>query len=182
MSVIQRYCDFKLSLGGFTEVPFAEFRKNVLPLRAKRVWDKEMVDYATALLEAGAGYALQGLCGARHPAAAQVLGPAELKADPMSKAELDDHMCALVRSCRAAGWGAETYIAFAAYLNSDAAQAPAAPPAPPGPAGPPAPPPINGEAAPEPHVKDRFAEMYRAASPAFKRATVAHLAIAAATA
>ena len=179
MSVIKRYCGFKSALCGFTEVTFADFRHRVLPLRAKRVWDKDMVDYATTLLDSGAGHALQGLCGFRHPAAAQVLGPAELKADPMTKAELDNHMCALVKSCRAAGWGAETYIAFAAYLNSDAVQAPAAPaPGPPQEEKTPA----LCEATPAPPGKDRFAAMYRAASPAFRRTVVEHLAIAAATA
>jgi hypothetical protein len=180
MSVIKRYCGFKTALQGYTEVEFADFRNRVLPLRAKRVWDEEMVEFATKLIDSGAGHALQALCGVRHPAAALVLGSTELKADPMTKPELDDHMCALIKSCRASGWSAETYIAFATYLNSDAARAPADPAA-----GPPtAPPPAicdEGPPAP-PSGKDRFAEMYRAASPAFKRVVVEHLAIAAATA
>ena len=175
MSVIQRYCNFKAALCGFTEVNFADFRSRVLPLRAKRVWDADMVGYATALLDAGAGPALQGLCGVRHPAAAQVFGPTELKADPMTKAELDNHMCTLIKNCRTAGWGAEMYIMFAAYLNSAAAQAPEVP-------GPSQEKSIICEAAAEPPRKDHFAEMFRAASPAFKRTVVQHLAIAAATA
>lgn len=182
MSVIKRYCGFKTALRGYTEVEFTDFRNRVLPLRAKRVWDEEMVEYASKLIDSGAGHALQALCGVRHPAAALVLGSTELKADPMTKPELDNHMCALIKNCRASGWSAETYIAFVAYLNSDAARAPADP-APGPPVAAPGPPAMCDEEPPAPPSgKDRFAEMYRAASPAFKRVVVEHLAIAAATA
>jgi hypothetical protein len=180
MSVIKRYGGFKTALRGYTEVEFTDFRNRVLPLRANRVWDEEMVEYASKLIDSGAGHALQALCGVRHPAAALVLGPTELKADPMTKLELDNHMCALIKNCRATGWSAETYIAFVAYLNSDAARAPADPAPGPPPAGPPAM--CDEEPPAPPSGKDRFAEMYRAASPAFKRVVVEHLAIAAATA
>lgn len=150
-----------------------------------------MTEYATKLLDAGAGRALQRLCGMKHPAAAKLLGETELKADPMTKAELDDHMRALTKSCLTGGWPPERFVAFAVYLDSDMtpkrmadrdreahrrrledakasgsrwAQAKADSEA-------------DGGAR-----EDRFAEMYRAASPAFKLAVNEHLALAAETA
>jgi hypothetical protein len=196
MSVIKQYRAFKADLCGFAEVPFDEFRKSVLPLRTKREWDEDMTEYATSLLNAGAGRAIQRLCGMKHPAAAKLLGEAELKADPMTKAELDEHMRALTKSCLAGGWPPERFVAFAMYLDSDMtpkqmaerdreahrrraeeakasgslwAQAKADSEA------------DAGDAEPAPE-RDRFAEMYRVASPAFKRAVNEHLALAAETA
>jgi len=189
MSVIKQYQDFKASLRGFAEIPFDEFRKNILPMRTARVWRPDMTEYATDLLTAGAGCALQRLCGVKHPAACRVLGDAELKADPMTKAKLDDHMRALTKSCLLDGWSPEQFIAFVVYLEGGmspqqmalrereafrqkALEAGASP----GEAGAPGEDAEDGEA---PLKKDRFAEMYRAASPAFKRAVKEHLALAA---
>jgi hypothetical protein len=192
MSVIKQYRAFKTDLCGFAEVSFDEFRKSILPLRKARAWNDDMAEYATGLLDAGAGRALQRLCGMKHPAAAKLLGEAELKADPMTKAELDDHMRALTKSCLTGGWPPERFVAFAMYLDSDmtpkqlaerdreahrrrAEEAKAV-----GSLW------AQAKAASEVEVaapkKDRFAEMYRAASPAFKRAVNEHLALAAETA
>jgi hypothetical protein len=175
MSAVALYRAFKADLLGFTEVPFDEFRARVLPLRPRREWSPAMATYAEGLRAAGAGRALQRLCGLRHPAAAKILGAAELGGDPMTRSELDGHMRALVKSCQQDGWPAARFAAFAAYLDSDmtpaqlaqldqktqhpVAHTPAVTPSPRG----------------APPASDRFAEMYRAASPAFKRAVREHL-------
>jgi hypothetical protein len=193
MSVIKQYRTFKDDLRGFAEVSFDEFRKSVLPLRAAREWDSAATEYAASLLNAGAGRALQHLCGAKHPAATKILGEAELKADPMAKAELDDYMRGFTKNCITGGWSPEWYIAFAAYLDSgvtpnsmaerareahrredEEARAAGAPWA--QDAGEPA---LADNEANPPTSKDRFAEMYRAASPAFKRVVKEHLVLAA---
>jgi hypothetical protein len=190
MSVILRYRAFKQDLRGFAEIDFNEFRARILPLRASLLWDLDMAKYAADLLKSGAGCALQRLCGLKHPAAIKVLGAAKLKADPMSRAELDDHMRALTKSCLLDGWLPEQFIRFALYLdgstdlkkmaelereshNNQVEELKAAGLRPAPEAG------VDAPTTNDAPKKDHFAEMYRAASPAFKRAVKEHLVVAA---
>ncbi len=188
-NLIPQYNKFKADLNGYAEVPFAEFRQKILPLRAKREpFDDEDAEYVQSLVNGGAGYALQRLFGEKHKAMTKQLGDKPLSPEPMSKADLIAHMKRLTKSCLTARWPPERFVAFAAYLDStqtpkdlvkrdrekrrEAAAALSTIP--------------EGSLkdeddwdAGEAPEGDQFAEMYRGAGPAFRRLVNEHLALAA---
>lgn len=178
--LVRQYQAFRANLAGYVEVPFADFRLRLAPLRGGADWPPEAAAYVAGLAAAGGGHALQALFGPRHRAAAAVLGEAPIAPAPMPRAELDAHMRALVRSCLAAGWPPERFAGYAAYLGSGMtprqladsdrpppaalfAQAAAAAAA-------------SAEDVPE---ADAFADAYRRAGPAYRRAVDDHFARAA---
>lgn len=120
MSLSQSYAAFKANLDGYVEVPFAEFRAHIAPLRRQRVvWPAGDVAYIRGLAAAGAGFALQEFFGSGHAAAAAALRGLRTDREPMSKADLDDHMRYMAKNCLARGWPAARFRNFAAYLASD---------------------------------------------------------------
>lgn len=193
MTLITNYRKFKADLQGYLDVSFEVYRREILPLRAKKEnWTAAEVSFIRALIEDGAGYALQRVFGKKHPAAIKMLGDTPITYFPMTKLELDEHMRSLVKNCTTAGWTAQRFTSFAAYLDSnmtpeqlveqdrerrrDLAAAMASNH-------------INATAptvvAPddwdtgEAPGRDTFADTYRSAGPAFKRAVNDHLAAAA---
>ncbi|MDA4132547.1 MAG: hypothetical protein OK454_05395 [Thaumarchaeota archaeon] len=183
MSLIGRYHSFKKDLQGYLEIPFDHFRKRLLPLKAKRVWDEDEIACVKRHLESGAGRALQNLYGAHHPTAVKILGEAPIDFEPFSRVELDSHMSALIKSCKADDWPSHRYRSYLTYLDStmspaDLEEASRA----------------RNHAASliqDVHVpvvpvseveRDLFAETYRKAGPAFRRVVEGHLLGAAAEA
>jgi hypothetical protein len=185
MSLIKQYQTFKADLRGYVEVSFGVYRDRLLPLRRRRdAWDATELDYIRRLGESGAAYALQRFFGSEHEPAARALGGAPLQPEPMAKPELDGHLQGLIKSCHAAAWTPERFLAFVAYLDSNmtpadldemrrearrqqalAALAPE--------------PDDRGAGASGVPQKDGFAEMYRGASPVFRQCVKERFALAA---
>jgi len=161
MATIKQYRAFKANLLGYTEVEFTEFRNQILPLRKKRTWSEEECNYAQTLIDAGAGRALQQLCGQKHPAVTSILGSEEIAAERMPKNELEGHIRAVVKG-RSPEWIAK----YVAYLNSESS------------------PEEFDDSQPKPTgtlstTKDHFAEMYRNGGEGFRRVVNEQLVIAA---
>jgi hypothetical protein len=167
MNLVRQYRAFKEDLQGFSVTTFDEFRAHIAPLRKSHAWTPADDARVCALHAAGAGYALQRLCGYDHPCARRVLGPAPIARERFSATELDANMRTLIRSCRNADWDGGLYEKYIRYLDSDT-----------GPEG------LRDdpESASKVPEEDEFATMFRKGGPAFKRHIVGCLTAAAAAA
>lgn len=168
--IIRQYTYFKQCCQGYALVELAEFR-DLWALKGRAEWKAADEAVLEGAVGRGAGHALDMLYGA-HPrwralAAARRwrVAPEALTAD-----ELDTVMSGMTRACR--DWSAQAYEEFIDYLNSDLRLV--APEAPENhPLGGDAPAPIA-----EKRLKqdmDEFADLYRAAGPAFRARVVARL-------
>lgn len=170
---------------------FTDFRERLWPLRTepdRARWPDNDMLLVMQLQEEGGGRALQNLFtpgGRVNPVAAEVLGEGAIPPESMSRSDLDSHMQALVRDCKAGRWTPGEFSAFIDYLDSDMTPADlAATKPPPVTPAPPAPPAAGGAPAAEGAEKERdaFAEAYRDAGAGFRRRVIQHLAAAAAVA
>lgn len=144
MALIKQFQAFRANLAGYTDMEFPEFRARVLPLKAARAWSEAQQAYARQLASASAGYAIQQLCGAAHPAAAALLGDAPLKPEPMTRAVLETQLRALLLKAAAGAWPPGQYLTYLNYLNGYEPALPA-------------------------RGADPFADAYAASGPAFRQ-------------
>jgi hypothetical protein len=188
MRLIEQYRSFRRNLQGYLEVTFDEFRNTLLPLKKRREWSEADTAYVKELADIGGGHALQLLFGERHAAAAKLLGEKTIDAEEFTREALDEHMAALVKSCKIDCWPAQRYRSYLKYLDSAMtpaeleemarAQSHAASLVQDARA-------LAGTRAPADEKKpaverDRFAEMYRGAGAGFKLVVRSHLLGAAA--
>jgi len=178
MATIKQYRLFKAELLGYVDMPFNEFRNQVVPLIRRRDWSDDEIEYVNRLVSAGCGRALQRLFSSKHPTAVTLLGVEELAPLPMVRAELDQHMRALTNSFISSGWSADRITAFAMYLESGLSPSEYA-----ASIRDTSPGDTDTNEVPPPS-EDRFANMYRSTErgSAFRRCTLEHIALAAANA
>lgn len=124
-SIILIYKGFRQDLKGWVDVKFVDFRDTIFPLRRKPEWAKEERSLVSTLILAGGGYAVKRLLsGSQGSREAQELfkflkmGNGPDYPEEMTKSELESHMAALIKSCTTAGWSADNYLSFMAYLDS----------------------------------------------------------------
>lgn len=113
-----KYIQFRKDLDGYCEVGFPQFRTDLYPLRDKGVWSSAEKARVLELAGAGAGRAIQRLCGVGHPMAVEVLGPAEIRPEPCSAKELETWMKALADNFLRGGWAPRDFTALRHSLES----------------------------------------------------------------
>ena len=119
--VIGAYQKYKTDARGWGVPDFKNFRGRLWPLRNQRdraKWPDDDMVLVMQLQEDGAGRALQRFF-ASNPVAVEILGEKVLQPEAMARDELDAHMKALIRDCKASKWSPGEFGAFIDYLDSD---------------------------------------------------------------
>jgi hypothetical protein len=122
--VFAAYQKYKTDARGWGVPAFKGFREQLWPLRGQRDrarWPDDSMFLVMRLQEDGAGWALQRLFtsgGRINPVAVELLGAGPLTPEAVARDELDGHLQALIRDCKANMWSPGEFGAYIDYLDS----------------------------------------------------------------